>query len=238
VTTVDDALERSWYHTLELTPGVWTDGWFDMRPYVDGYGLPEDMTGMRALEVGTWDGFWAFEMERRGAHVTALDLDDEADLDWPPRLRPRELPSKPRGAGFRIARELRGSAVDLVNCSIYDATTDELGTFDLVFCGSVLMHLRDQLLALQRMAELCGETGRLICGQEYHRRAGLLPWPVAVFVGDCNPFVFWMPSIKTWKRMVWAAGFDHVEQHGKFRLRAEARSVDVRHVVLHARKTR
>ena len=40
---------------------------FDLRDYVDHYGLPERMDGMRALDVGTWDGFWAFEMERRGA---------------------------------------------------------------------------------------------------------------------------------------------------------------------------
>lgn len=32
--------------------------------------------GMCALNVGTWDGFWAFEMERRGAEVVALNLDD------------------------------------------------------------------------------------------------------------------------------------------------------------------
>ena len=43
-----------------------TEGMFDLRPVVDRYGLPARMDGMRALDVGTWDGFWAFEMERRG----------------------------------------------------------------------------------------------------------------------------------------------------------------------------
>ena len=66
-----DARERveamSWYHTLDLAPGLTTPGWFDLRPYVDSYWLPERMDGMRALDIGTWDGFWAFEMERRGA---------------------------------------------------------------------------------------------------------------------------------------------------------------------------
>src|SRR5919201_205600 len=63
-----DLLERArqqrWYHTLELGDGVVTDGWFDLRPYVHHYGLPERLDGVRALEVGTWDGFWAFELER------------------------------------------------------------------------------------------------------------------------------------------------------------------------------
>jgi tRNA (mo5U34)-methyltransferase len=74
---------RSWYHVMELGDGQVTDGWFDMRPYVKHYGIPERLDGMRVLEIGTWDGFWAFELERRGAaEVIALDLDDEADLDW------------------------------------------------------------------------------------------------------------------------------------------------------------
>src|SRR5437016_1983956 len=58
------------------------------------------MDGMRALDVGTWDGFWAFEMERRGADVLALDLDDPQDLDWPPRRRPPVGATERRGEGF------------------------------------------------------------------------------------------------------------------------------------------
>src|SRR4051795_4945142 len=144
---------QRWYHALELAPGRVTEGLFDLRPYVQRYGLPDRMDGLRALEVGTWAGFWAFELERRGAEVVALDLDDERDLDWPPRRRPAEFPAEERGARFALAREVLGSRVERRNLSVYDATPDALrGPFDLVFCGSVLIHLRDQLLALQRMA--------------------------------------------------------------------------------------
>src|SRR3990170_8687518 len=80
--------ERTWYHAIELAPGVVTPGLFDRRPYVERYELPADLTGKRVLDVGTQDGFWSFELERRGASVTALDLDDPGELDWPPRLRP------------------------------------------------------------------------------------------------------------------------------------------------------
>src|SRR3954469_23487578 len=105
-----DVLERvreiGWYHVLDLGEGRATDGWFDLRPHVHRYGLPERMDGMRALDVGTWDGFWAFEMERRGAEVVALDVDDERVLDYPPRRRPKQFSDKPRGAGFRLAKEI------------------------------------------------------------------------------------------------------------------------------------
>ena len=226
--------ELEWYHALELAPGHVTDGWFDLRPLVGEYGLPERMDGMRALDVGTWDGFWAFEMERRGAEVVALDLDDERELDWPPRRRPEVFPSEPRGAGFRLARELLGSKVERVVCSIYDATPDELGEFDLVFCGSVLIHLRDQLLALERIAGLC--TGTFVSAEEYDPWSALVPFPVSRYRADRDAaVVFWQPAARTWKRMLWTAGFDEVREHGRFRMRS-SKGFSVRHVVHHATK--
>jgi tRNA (mo5U34)-methyltransferase len=211
-----------------------TDGWFDLRPYVPKYGLPERMEGMRALDIGTWDGFWAFEMERRGADVVTLDLDDERDLDFPPRRRPSEFQSEPRGQGFALAREILGSRVERHNLSIYEATPAEIGTFDVVLCGSVLIHLRDQLLALERIAALC--DGLFISAEEHDRLAGLSPVPVSRFLADReSAVVFWLPSARTWKRMIWTAGFDSVERVGRFSMRSRD-GFSVRHVVHHARK--
>lgn len=231
-----DLLERArqanWYHTLELSSGLVTHGMFDMRPYVARYGLPERMDGMRALDVGTWDGFWAFEMERRGAEVVALDLDDERKLDWPPRRRPAQFPSAPRGSGFRLAKAIYGSSVERVVLSIYDATPESLGIFDLVLCGSVIIHLRDQLLALQRIAALC--RGTFISAEEYDRLSDLIPFPVARYRANRPAdVVFWQPSRRAWRRMLWTAGFDSVVERGRFQMRATA-GYQVRHVIHHA----
>lgn len=232
-----EALERDWYHTLELAPGVVTPGWFDMRPFVRHYGLPERMDGMRALEVGTWDGFWSFEMERRGAEVVALDLDDERDLDFPPRRRPQRFSDEPRGQGFHLARRILGSRVERVNLSVYAATPERIGSFDFVFCGSVLIHLRDQLLALERIASVC--TGTFVSAEEYDRLSGLVPFPTARYLADREKaVVFWLPSARTWRRMLWTAGFDRVEEHGRFTLTPRDRAFKARHVVHHARKGR
>lgn len=233
-----DALERarqlSWYHTIELTPDFTTQGMFDLRTFADRYGLPERMDGMRALDVGTWDGFWAFEMERRGAEVVALDLDDERDLDYPPRRRPKEFPTTPRGEGFRVAREILGSEVERVNRSIYNAHPEDLGTFDLVFCGSVLIHLRDQLLALERIAGLCRKTFLSI--EEYDRASDLTPWASSRYLADREKaVVFWLPSARTWKKMLFTAGFDQVEQRGKFPV-PSTQGWSVRHVAFTATK--
>lgn len=232
---VERAKAQGWYHTLDL-PGVTTTGVFDMRPYVPAYGLPESLAGKRVLEVGTWDGFWAFEMERRGAdEVIAIDLDDESELDWPPRRRtPKE--GVKRGAGFEIAKELLGSRVQRIVRSVYDALPDDLGTFDLVFCGSVLIHLRDQMLALERIANLTKPGGLFISAEAYEWVTDLVPFPIARFRGNRDKaVVFWVPSRKAWREMLWAAGFDDVSEHKRFTMKSNE-GYDVRHVVNHARK--
>lgn len=230
---LERARDQGWYHTLEL-PGLTTQGVFDLRAQVGRYGLPESLAGKRVLEVGTWDGFWAFELERRGAEVVALDLDDETQLDWPPRRRHAAKAGLVRGAGFAIAKEMLGSQVRREVCSIYHALPEDLGTFDLVFCGSVILHLRDQLLALERIADLTKPGGLFVSAEEYERASSLIPFPVSRFRGNRdNAVVFWLPSRRTWREMIWHAGFDDVREHGRFVMKS-TQGYGVRHVVHHA----
>src|SRR5262245_62521924 len=63
----DDPQLENWYHTIELGNGLVSRGFYDHRPVVNCYGLPDSLCGKTALDIGTADGFWAFEMERRGA---------------------------------------------------------------------------------------------------------------------------------------------------------------------------
>lgn len=214
------AQEIDWYHTLDLGQGIVTPGMFDLRGVTDKYGLPERLDGKRVLEVGTFDGFWSFELERRGAaEVVALDIDDEADLDWPPRFRPEVFSDKLRGDGFRLAKEALGSNVERVSRSIYHALPEDLGTFDLVFCGSVLIHLRDQLLALERIANLT--AGTFVSVEAYDPWLNLMPFPMARYRADRDQaVVFWEPSVRTWTRMIDFGGFDDVQRLHRFRLKA------------------
>jgi SAM-dependent methyltransferase len=236
----DEQLERAkalgWYHTLEL-PGYTTSGLFDLRGEVHNYGIPEDLSGKRVLEIGTWDGFWAFELEKRGAEeIVAIDLDSEEALDWPPRRRTPNT-ELVRGSGFRLAKEALGSKVERVVKSIYFATPEELGTFDLVFMGSVMIHLRDQLLAMERIANLTKPGGMFISTEEYEWKSDLVPFPMSRFRGNRDKaVVFWIPNRKGWREMLWYAGFDKVEEHKRFTMKSNE-GWSVRHVVNHCHKT-
>jgi tRNA (mo5U34)-methyltransferase len=143
-----------WYHTMEVAPGVTTPGYFDLRPVVDRLPWP-DLRGKRCLDVATYDGFFAFEMERRGAaEVVAIDIADPMDHDWPLDFRataPREIEKfgiLPSGSGFRAAAAINGSKVEWRALSVYDLSPAAVGRFDFVLCGSLLIHLRDPLRAL------------------------------------------------------------------------------------------
>ncbi len=223
--------EIDWYHTQELAPGLTTPGLFDLRGLIERYGIPDDLSGMRVLDVGTFEGFWAFELERRGAKVMAIDVDSTDALDWPAHLRPQA--GGRRGEGFELAREALGSTVERVGVSIYDATPQLLGgCFDLVFCGSVLIHLRDPVLALERMAALC--AGRLILAEEYSRKLRLLPLDAVEFRGESPWSVWWIPNARAWLAMARCAGFDNVELHARFKMGFRDKPGGVPHLVVHA----
>jgi tRNA (mo5U34)-methyltransferase len=238
---------EGWYHTIELAPGRVTPGLYDLRPYVHHYGLPDRMDGLRALDIGSQDGFWAFEMERRGAEVTALNH-PTGDQDRPYRYRGVN-PVPGQSGRFHLAKEALGSSVKHVSLDICDARPEALGTFDVVFAGSVLIHIRDQLLALERIAQLC--RGTLISAEPYDRFSSLLPFAMGRYrasvlerarhknsnggVDEIHWWYFWKPSIKAWKQMMWTVGFEDVRRRGRFGLRSTW-GFNIPHIVHHASK--
>jgi tRNA (mo5U34)-methyltransferase len=157
--------EVDWYHTLELAPGVVTPGWYDLRELIRQVPFPASLEGLRCLDIGTFDGFWAFEMERRGAReVRAIDILDPERWDWPAGSTATVSDAlnrrKAAGRGFELARDAFGSRVERTQRSIYELDPDEDGLFDFVYVGSLLLHLRDPVGALACAARVC--RGRLL----------------------------------------------------------------------------
>ena len=124
---------RNWWHRIELAPGLVTPGVQDSAEVLgqlDALGLPRVATGLRVLDVGCRDGAFAFEMERRGASVVALDYAD------------------PTLTGFSIVAEALRSNVEYRLANVYELSPERHGTFDVVLFLGVLYHLRNPMLAL------------------------------------------------------------------------------------------
>jgi tRNA (mo5U34)-methyltransferase len=200
-----------WYHTLDLGHGVVTKGMFDHRPHLHHYPIPQDLSGKRCLDVATMDGFWAYEMERRGAaSVTALDLEDPEDLDWPASLRAthgKEM-DETKAHRFALAKEALGSNVDRVLLSAYDLGP-ELGEFDFVFCGDLLLHVKDPVTILENIFSVCTGSAvivNVIKKFRFHEKR-----PMAELDGIGN-FEWWVTNYEGLVRMVRSAGFARVDR--------------------------
>jgi tRNA (mo5U34)-methyltransferase len=210
-----------WYHTIELSPGETTEGMFDLRPFVPRYGLPDSLAGMRCLDVGTWDGFWAFEMERRGAEVVALELPRISDRDFPPavkRLIRSQADTSP-GRRFELARRALGSKVELVRLAIYDIEPSRLGKFDFVHAGDVLVHLRDPVGGLAAICSVTSGQAHIADVIDPRIAAGPGTDPnLAAYHGGWDVTTWWVPSAQTLAQMALDAGFADVKVQGTYRL--------------------
>jgi tRNA (mo5U34)-methyltransferase len=205
--------ELFWYHTVDVAPGVATKGWWDLRHALPRLPFP-DLTGKRCLDIGTWDGFYAFEMERRGAgEVVALDLEDLADIDYPPEVRadptfdPSTPSDQPRNAGFHLLHELLGSSVRFHTGSIYDVADLDLGTFDFVMLGNLLIHLRDPVRALDAVRRVTG--GNLLVADELYLQTQVISRrrPLFQLRGMGRDFQWWLANEAGMRQMLHCGGF-------------------------------
>jgi len=136
--------EPYWFHKIEVLPGYYSGGWNDpSTEKLPFYGLPQDLTGMRVLDIGCAEGFFSFEAERRGAReVIGID-------SFPESIR-----------RFNIVKTARQSNAVAFLMNVYDLAPKRLGTFDLVLFYGVFYHLRHPQYAMERVRSVC--TGDLL----------------------------------------------------------------------------
>jgi len=133
----DQLAEKGWCHSFRLPDGTLIDGYNSLRNLHERYSrfpIPPNLSGTRVLDIGTWDGWFAFEAERHGAEVTAIDC--------------IEVPN------FLEIRRQLSSRVDYRIVDLYDVPAAGLGQFDIVFFLGVLYHLKHPLLALEIVCSL------------------------------------------------------------------------------------
>lgn len=147
--THDEKLElinsRAWYQRFEILPGVFTNGKINVNAerFLEHCGIPEDLTGLRCLDIGTWEGPYAFELERRGASVMGIDVQD------------------PDGNGFNTAKKIRESEVEFRQMDIYDLDPATVGTFDIVLFFGVFYHLKHPVVGFERVYNVLKPGGTM-----------------------------------------------------------------------------
>ena len=143
------ASRSDWFHSLDVGDGIVTPGAVPTEYeqfLLKALRLPDRLDGLRVLDIGTYDGFYAFECERRGAaEVVAIDV----------------LPVDCRC--FKIAREVLDSCVKYLQMSVYDLDEGALGgPFDLVLFPGVFYHLRHIVLSFDNIWKVLKPTGTVL----------------------------------------------------------------------------
>ncbi len=144
--------QLGWYHSIELPDGSVIRGHQTLeqqRNRLRQFHIPEDLTGKRVLDIGAWDGWFSFEMERRGASVLALD--------------------SAKNTRLLEAKALLGSRIDYHIGDICRLTSKDVGTFDIVLFFGVLYHLKHPLLALENVCGMCRD---MACIESFVTDAG------------------------------------------------------------------
>ena len=205
---LDRVASLTWYQTIELDTGVVTPGFIDERDQVSSLQLPQSLAGLRCLDVTTRDGFWAFEMERRGA-AAVIAIDDS---------RPSQA------AAFRLVADTLASRVERTTLSVFDLTPDLLGEFDVIFVNDLLGRVGDPQRALNCLRQVC--RGTLYLNEAFDSE--LEPFGNACLANYSGGLGgepdFWHLSTQAIRRMLQAADFDRAMELARFSVRVPSDS--------------
>jgi tRNA (mo5U34)-methyltransferase len=204
-----------WWHSIDLGDGVITPGrradLDTMEADLADLLLPA-LDARTVLDIGTWDGFFAFAAERMGAaSVVALDhYVWERDHSGSPFAPPGyQLPGR---RGFDLARAALSSRVDPLHLDFFTGARASLDRFDVVLLLGVLQHLEDPLDAMQRVHAVTGELAVIeTAATEWpgHEQLGLVElYPHGELGGDRTSL--WAPSIEGLRELCLGAGFSEV----------------------------
>jgi SAM-dependent methyltransferase len=175
--------------------GAWRN---DHRWVVLGDHVPEDMAGLRVLDVGSNAGYDPFMFRFRGA-------------DYVLACEPFEFIEQ-----ALFLESIYQSGVDFQRVRWQDLDPGRDGTFDLVHCHGVLYHEPDPMALLSRLWQMTAPGGTLLLGSmmladptlsEYARFV-----PLSYF-GDAT--WWWVPGRLALRWMIETSGFDVEETFGE-----------------------
>jgi tRNA (mo5U34)-methyltransferase len=189
-----------WWHAIDLPDGSVTPGGWDLREVSQRMPWP-DVVGKRCLDIGTADGFWAFELEKRGAaDVLATDAPSPFQAQAQERLE--------------HAREMLGSSVRYEARDVFELE----GEWDVVVMGYVLQMLRDPVGALEHVRSVC--RGHLLLLETVSQPLELLPASLARLDARRDGREWFVFNRRGLRKAAELAGWEVEEQGGVLRDKA------------------
>ena len=180
-----------WFHTFALNraEGIYAPGTArDHRYRIPA--IPESFASLSVLDIGTFDGFYAFLAEARGSE-RVVAVDNEQYIEW---VRARWGVELEGGEGFRAIHALLDSRVEYRKLDALEL--DRLDErFDFIFCCGILHRVEAPARLLRVLRRRMAPGGRSLLethgvfarprdGDPIHRYA-----PGEVYPND--DYVYW-----------------------------------------------
>jgi len=147
-----------WFHTFALNreADLYAPGYArDHRYRIPA--LPGNFAGLRVLDVGTFDGFYAFLAEARGAK-RVVAVDNEQYVEW---VRARWGIELAGGEGFQAIHGLLDSEVEYRPLDAFEL--DRLGErFDFALCCGILHRVEAPRRMLEVLRRQIAPGGRAL----------------------------------------------------------------------------
>jgi len=223
-----------WWQSIDLGEGVVTPGVKapeTLARELEAVRLP-DLEGKAVLDIGGWDGYFAFEAERRGAgraavldhYMWAMDIPGQqaywkrcAEEGVTPTpyheteyWHPETMPGR---RGFDVARKVLESQVEAIALDFMSCSLDEIGTWDVVLYLGVLYHMEDPMSALRRLATVTKERAIIeteaVVVPGFEHEALWRFFPYAELNHDVSNW--WAPNLPALVGALHPAGFSRAE---------------------------
>ncbi len=195
---LQDLSKVYWHHTLRLLPDLIVEGGKTAemleaeREAILGI---VDLAGRSVVDVGTWNGYFAFEAKRAGARqVIATD-----SYVWrSPLFRGRET--------FEIARECLDIAVEAREIDPTEFPGD-IGSVDVVLFLGVFYHMADPILVLNKVASVANDLLVIETHEDLLnlRRPAMAFYPGTTLNNDGSNW--WGPNPECMRELLAAVGF-------------------------------
>jgi tRNA (mo5U34)-methyltransferase len=230
--------QGNWYHTFSIGD-LETNGVYDLRHIIGNIPWPS-MHNKTVLDVGCSDGFFSmFFAETLGAKkVVGLDSNSyngEVAVNVL-RRRLRDYEKKYNrlndftflGESYKslnltdcnkfkfIKHVFSSESLEFIPGSIYDLTKSKLKA-DIVFCGSLLEHLRDPISAIESLYEATRDTCIIDVSSVIRKPFSLAPIPLMTYVGGGGAFYNF--NLSAVKAMMQSVGFHSVNKLASYRVR-------------------
>ncbi len=183
---------KFWWHTIDFGDEIFSPGLMGTDAHnVLASSIPDNLKGKTVLDIGTRDGYYAFECEKRGAkEILATDITTKT--------------------GFSTAKDILNSKVRFEQIDIYDLPDDK---YDVVLFLGVLYHLKYPLKALELLYSI---TNELLILESHIINTNLDEPMMKFYPGDDlnnDSSNWWGPNPKCIIEMLKVAGFKKAEIH-------------------------